>query len=311
MHRKILSIILASLAMLLACLSWWSVGRAIQSANSFTWATAVSCFSLLFIVLSLSMVLIREILSVELLLIGVAAASFFFVFVFWQLAFVLLGLVFLFWGMKRVRRDMELNVKIDLWKSLQMGRSLLIIGFAIVITSQYYFTIQKADGPKIVPHFETGSLVGTLSTKIMAFVNPDFKALQQNGITVDEFILQTQQNQTGNVPGAYTDLVLQQGRAQLSQMTGENLNGSEKMSDVFSGFIDKKIDDYFSPSVENPNASKALPFIMSAILFFTIWPIGSFVSIFLILIAWLIFLVFVRLGFVTIRKIPVEMEVLE
>lgn len=311
MRRKILSITLATVAILLACLSWWSVGRAIQSANSFTWTTSIVCFSLLLIFLSLSIVLVREILSIELLMIGVLASNFLFVLEPWHLAFVLLGLMFSFWGMKRVRRDIELNVKIDLWKSLQMGRSLLIIGFAIVITSQYYFTIQKAGAPKIVPHFETGSVVGTLSTKIMAAVNPDFKALQQNGITVDEFILQTQQNQVAAVPGAYTDLVLQQGRAQLSQMTGQNLSGSETMSDVFSGFIDKKIDDYFSPSVENPNASKVLSFIMAGILFFTIWPVGSFLSIFLILIAYLIFLVFVRLGVVTVRKIPVEMEIIE
>jgi len=341
--------------MLSAGLLWWSVSRAILDVGASKWLIPIVCFSLLFVCLSLSIVLIKEILPVELLLLAVMLSSFVFVLALWHLALVLIGCLFVFMGSKKIRRDLELNVKIDLWKSMQMGRSFLIIGLAIVITSQYYFTVQKAGVEKTIPHFETGALTSQITTRILPWLNPNFKALKQEGITVDQFILQTGQNQAQNISPSDVDtqanaiidqqfgknipdaqrqqlrqqvrdqvaqseknltdsnqaLILQQGRLQLSQMVGKDLSGNEKMSDVFSGFIDKKINDYFSPSVDNPGASKLLPLIMSGVLFFTIWPAGSFLSIFLILIAYLIFLVFVRWGIVTVRKIPVEMEVIE
>lgn len=250
---------------------------------------------------------------------------------------------------------MELNVKVDLTKSLAMGRRFFIVAFVIVISGQYFFSIQKIDGEKRIPAFETGEITGRFTLKMMSLFNPTFKGVEKQDITVDEFILQAQKNQeigiqegdidlqtekmiqqkVGNdipleqkeelkkqarekvvamqkdLSQNSSELVLIEGRKQLSQMVGRQLSGTEKMSEIFSGFIDKKINDYFKPVVAGEEKSKVLPALFAIVLALTIWPMGSFLSYFLILLAALVFWLFVRFGVVRITKIPIEMEIIE
>lgn len=319
MKNKKLKISLNFLTVFLAALCWWMVQRAIMVADSSVWLVPIISFSCFFIVLCLNIILSKEMLSLELLLAGAFFLNFFFVLNLGQFIFLFFGMIFIWLGIRKIKKDMDLNIKLDLTKSLQTGRSLLIFGIVLIIVGQYFFTLQKVEGQKNMPQFEVGKNVGEMSLKIMAAINPEFKSLENENITVDEFILHTQKEQVKNIDPAMQNILLQnnqelilaQGRKQLAEMTGKNLQGNEQMSSILASFINKKINEYFAPTVKNPKQEQMLPAIYALVLLFTIWPIGAFLSYFWILIADVIFLSFRRTQIVGVKKIPVEMEVIE
>ncbi len=198
MNRKQLELVLGFLTMSFSFFSWWSVEQAIIMPNSSTWGVPIMFFSLYIVLLCLDMLLFQNILSLELLLLGTFVTSIFFAFSFLQVGAVLVGGYFIFLSSRKIREDMELNLRISPWKSLQAGKSYFLIAFALLITMQYFLTIDNFKGEIKAPYFDASFITKKVAIPFLSTVDSQFKVLRDETLTVDQFILQSQENYVQN-----------------------------------------------------------------------------------------------------------------
>jgi hypothetical protein len=314
------------------------------------WLVPMIWFSLYVIAMCLSVVMVHQEIAVELIVTFSFLLSLIFNFSIWYVAILIFCDFLMLSAVRNIRKDLDLNVKISLWKSLFVGKFKIIIVLALLISSQYFFFVNKTNGQKTIPKFDISMVSSKMVEPILGIINPDFKKIQQDGLTVDQFILENQKNSEVNflsdneeaidqqIPADLpseqreslkqqalqqiadsqtqllqknNELVLQEGREQLAQMTGKDINGNEKIADVFAGLIDKKINDYFQPQVENNNKSSSLlSYIVAAVLFLTIWPIGSVLSLIWFVIVIIIFKILLYFDLVEIKTVTVEREMI-
>ena len=355
-QRQTFNKIIITLASFSSLFSWWIVQRAVTSNSSSDWTIAAIGLSVVFISISLIIVLVKNPATAELVVFCSLAASFPFAFQISHAITVIIAILFAIVAVRRIRRDFELNVKIDIWKSLRMGKGFLLGAFSLVLASQYYADALKNIENKQLPHIEVGQTGGKIAMQIISSFNPGFAALQDEEITVDDFILESweKQKQDGAVPGGDSteqafieqqldkngvpseereilrlqaqerlkqmrdgmtednrDLILSEGRKQFSEMLGREIAGTEKMSEVFSGIVDKKINDFFSPNPQFPERAKAYPMLVSILLFLTMLSLTSILWWLVVAIVAGIFEIKKKIGVVKISWTTVEAETIE
>lgn len=349
--RKIIQAVLGISTVVVAVFSWLSVRNAVIVPDSSTWMVPMILFSIYIVLICLDAMLFSDVLLLELVLIGSLATSALFAFEWLQVLGVLISSYFLFLALRKIRVDMELNLKISPWKSMQAGKSYLLISLTFLIVMQYFLTIRSFDGEKKVPHFDASFITKKIAIPFVASVNPQFKALKDETLTVDEFIMQTQNsNQENNlldideqiidsqIPADLTpaqreiikkqamenfsntnsqvsqknqELILSIGRKQLSDVIGVPIAGNEKISEIFTGLINNKINDYFNPRVGVGEKNAVLSLILAVVLFLIIYPVGSILSIVWFLIVKLIFFVLLWVEIFSVKKVTVSKEILE
>ena len=354
MKKHKFSLILALLTFVSAFGTFFSVYRAIKNPDASTWLVPMIWTSLFVIAICTMSIFVRQKMEVEIVVAASFLFSLIFAFSFWHFVVLFLCLLLALAALRDIRSDLDLNVKISLWKSLYTGKFKLILAISLLISSQYFFTIKNMGGAVKVPKFDTSAISEKLVGPVLGFVNPNFAAASAQNMTVDQFIMQSQQGSTNslstadsnsldqqsidsqipqNLPvdqrealeqqamtqlaGAKTQveqknsqLVLQEGRAQLSNTIGKQLNGNEKISTVFAGLINDRISSFFNPSIKGNSQSALFPLILSIVLLLTIWPIGSVLSVLWFAIIILLFKIFVRFGLVSIKKVTVEREMI-
>ena len=187
---------------------------------------------------------------------------------------------------------------------------------------------------------------------MLASVSPQFQSLKDDTLTVDQYILQAQNDaivnadmsaEDGNVldeniPANITplqkeklkqqavknftdaksklieknqELILASGRKQFSDQVGVKLTGSEKISDVFTGLVSSKIDDYFNPKVAGTEKSSVFSMILAIVLLLTIYPLGSILSIAWFLIVKFVIFALLKLKVMSVGVMTVSKETLE
>jgi Flp pilus assembly protein TadB len=176
--------------------------------------------------------------------------------------------------------------------------------------------------------------------------------MQKDGLTVDQFIIQSQQKAADDTTSDQTlaenmidqqipqnlppeqrealkqqalqqlsdsqtqllqknnELILQEGRKQLSQMVGHDLAGNEKITDVFAGLINKKINDFFQPKISGDSQSASYLYVLAIILFLTLLSLSVPLSLLWFAIIILIFKLLVHLGLVEIQTVTVQREMI-
>jgi hypothetical protein len=355
MKEKILKDSVVILTLLAGFFAWFSLSRALGFDGMSAWMIPAALFSVYAIFLCLMAILVKQEMTVEF----ATVASFLFGFIFihqkWHILIATAGIFLVLSALRDIRKDLDLNIKVDLWKSLYIGKMKLVLALAIIISSQYFFMISMANGQKSIPKFDLSGITSKLVEPILGLISPNFKAVQQDGLTVDQFIIKAQQenNNEGtvseknlslanaiiddqlpkNLPtdqrealrqealkqiidsqsrlsNSNEDLILQEGRRQFSQLVGHDITGNEKVSDVFAGLIDKKINDYFQPSIKADDKSTLFLYILTAILFLTIWPIGTILSLLWFALVIIIFKLFVYFGWVEIKLVTVQREMI-
>lgn len=329
-------------------LSWFSVFYVSKISSDNAWLITSTIFSLFIIFMCLAAVLIKEEAAMEILVAITFLLSLVFTFSVWYLGILLIAMILALAGLREIRKDLDLNVKVDLWKSLYVGKFKIVLALALLISSQYFFMANSLREHRPVPKLDFSSITSKIIEPILVTMNPQLKSMQNDNISVDQFIIQSQgdgNNSLGqivsdemiekqmpqNLPQEQKDalkketlrqisdsqtqifqknneLILQEGRRQLSQMTGREVRGNEKIADVFAGLIDKKINDFFQPKIKDDPRSSFYSYVVATILFFTIWPLGSMLAIIWFAVAILIFKILVRLGVVEIKTVTVEKE---
>ncbi|MDO8240980.1 MAG: hypothetical protein Q7T51_03315 [Candidatus Moranbacteria bacterium] len=353
MKIKILKYTLIALSLIVALLAWQSVDRAINVVGSSVWGMPILFFSSLFVLLYLSIVLIRRMIILQSMLLAIFATSLPFAFSLGHSIVMILAFLFSLWSVAKIKRDLHLNVKVSLWKSIRTGSALMLLAFSLMITSQYYTEIKNMSSARIMPQFNVGEMTGGLTSKLLSAMNPDFKNLDQEGLTIDQFILQIQKNQdadstndinsqidqmiedsnpnltlaqkkalredalkkmngaSAGIKNGQDQLIIQEGRKKFSEIAGVQLTGNEKVSDVLSDIVNRRINQYLGSGLAGSQQSSPLPFIMAIGLFLTIVPLGSLLSTLWLIVIEGIIWIFIKTELITIAKVSVEMEIIE
>ncbi|EKD46664.1 MAG: hypothetical protein ACD_67C00124G0003 [uncultured bacterium] len=349
--RKIITGFWSVFTLVFATASWLSVRNAVIVPDSSTWFVPMALFSIYIILICLDIILFHDILLLELVLVASLATSAFFAFEWLQLLGILISAYFLFLSSRKIRWDMELNLIISPWKSMQAGKSYLLISLTFLIAMQYFLTIRNFDGEKKVPHFDSSFITKKIAIPFIASVNPQFEVLNDETLTVDEFILQTQNSTQDNdflkiseemidaqIPENLTptqremikkqamenfsstntqvsqkskELILSIGHKQFSDIVGAPVTGNEKISDVFTGLINDKVNDYFNPKVENSEKSSVFSLILALVLLLIIYPIGSILSIAWFLTVKFVIFILLKTKAFNVKKVTVSKEILE
>lgn len=282
--QKILTIFLSVTSILAAFFLWFSVERAITVSYSSTWIFPIVCLSIFVVSACLEMMIFKDILLLELIL-GISfLTSLIFATHLYQLGAIFFGAYFLFLASRKIRRDMELNVEISIWKSLQAGKSYLLLALVVVISMQYFLTVGQMDGKVGVPKLDLTPMVKKIVLPFLSTLNPAMKNASNETLTVDEFIVLTQSENFQNNQDALSDeildsqlpqgisieergilrnqirenisksqsqvdqktkdMIIQSFHEQLSEISGRPIDGSEKISDVYAALVAEKIDKF-------------------------------------------------------------------
>lgn len=331
MKTKITKYVLAGLIVFLGFISWMTVDWAINLPSASTWLVPSVWFILFFIALALGAILIRKkILLFSVLAVGLFS-SLYFAFSFWHGLILIFCFFLALAGMERISSDLNHNIKFGITKSVRTGKTLIILALSIAITSQYYTEVKNTNKVNIIPKIEIGETVN----QILPMIYPDLKNNTEDNLTVDEFILEmSKQNadvilqnaldkseidpkstgmskeQMTQIALSNQDKILSEQRKSFSEIAGVPLNGQEKISDVFSGMINDRINNFFSPSLEK-DSLPILPWITSFVLFLTAVSLGSFFGSLAGYLIALIFWIMRKAKLIKVSKKMVEMEVIE
>jgi hypothetical protein len=336
-RKKILKYSLFILTAVSASFFWWSLGKAINFYGPSAWWQPLAFFSLFFVCFSLSAIFLRRNSVLTLLSVVVLASSFIFSFSFWHSVSVILAVIFMVMAQSRIKADLLYAVKINIWKSLRTGSTLLVFALSLAIASFYYSSVRNFPAEKLVPKFGASGITSQIVSKLVNYIFPKMQAANGD-FTVDELILANQKGQPealdimnklqspqdiSTIDKAILDekmkeisqgnqrLILEQSRKQLGDIAGVELKGDEKVSDVFSALINQKINEVVVPKLSEKNILPIVPIVMALILFLTVFPIASFLSPLWLGIVYLIFIILVKIKVVNIVKIPAEIEMIE
>ena len=331
MKTKITKYILTFVIIVFGIASWSSVERAINVPTSSTWLVPIIFFTIFFVGLSLGAILIKE----KVILFSALAISFFtslfFTFSFWHIGVIIFSFFVAMLATEKMRKDVTLNIKVDLQKSIRTGKAILILALAIVTTSQYYFETKDTPKANIIPKMETGALTG----KILPIIYPNLKNNSKDDLTVDEFILEMSKENSNSILSSFLEnpensqiasmigkegaqkinnvnqnVILLEGRKNLENIAGTKLTGQEKISDVFSDMISSRMNEIFSPALTEDNRP-IVSAVSALILFLTIISLGPFLGFVAIYLAVSIFWLMRKADLVKISKVMMEVERVE
>jgi hypothetical protein len=312
LKKTILKFSLFILTFLFAFLFWHSVDSAINVSGASDWVVPSIWFAFYFVLLALSVILMREAYLAEIAILLSLLVSMVFVFSWIHLLVIALAFLFLSIAVVRIRKDLRLNIKINLWKTIRTGSTLIIFSLSLVIASQYYFEIKSSGRENLIPKFTMGGFSEDLTSKIIGYMYPNLASSDGEDLTVDQMILKAGDDQSGKedvaqMTAGQKKIFLEEGRKQISQIVGENVTGEENVASLFSEAINNKINNFITPKLASDDLP-ILPVIMTFILFLTVLSLGSFFSPLLILIADVIFIILVKTKVVVVNKVMKEVE---
>lgn len=253
-----------------------------------------------------------------------------------------------FYGFSRMHTDMLHHTRIMIRNSMHHGIGFVVVSFSLCIASLYYAQMQTESNEKLLERLSLNQTSHGIINQSLGILNPEFKQVTDRGVTVDEFLetIQDMQLPEGSILKTPSDeellrmagvapddpsaplvlkrirvsleknastlnskeVLLQQGRKQLSDSVGRTVQGQDPIADVLSDIIDQRLRTYFQPNIANGNES-ILPFILSVILFITLWSLGSILSIVWRYLTAMLFHIFRSFGWIVIQKVTTEQEV--
>jgi len=315
--KNILKYILIFLTLAFSFLTWNAIDRAINVREVSVWLAPIFFFSLNFIFLSLTIILVEEervMWGISFIIIFLSAI---FIFNVWHLLVLLLSFVFLLIAAGKIREDLRLNIKIDVYKCIQSGSTFLLLALSLSISSHYFFETKNNNLENIIPKFNITGVLNSITPEIISVVNPEFQDIDQKNLSVDQWILENEKEKIIEVEkinpsfGATSrDFVLQEGRAQLENFAGFEIDGEEKLVDVATKILSNRINNFIVPDYADTKIP-ILSFVLSLALFLTIFSLGSFLRPFWTWAAQFLFWIFKKTKIIRISKKMEEVETVE
>ena len=231
------------------------------------------------------------------------------------------------------------------FRTVRTGQLALVFALSLGLSSGYFMFMRDASWEQLVPRFQFGDGATKLIFKSAAFFYPELKKAADQNVTVDEFLLSMRANQTEaapaepaktaasffSVPGVaeymnengfsgevLSDEELAQkmfvltGHEQMASLIGRPVMGDERIADIFSLAIQKKVTLFLKGGEAMKQAPpKAVPFLLTVLLFLTLLSLGSVLGPLWILAGLFVFSVSLMARWVKIVRLPREQETLE
>jgi hypothetical protein len=333
MQKKIFNFSLFFLSLVAAFFSWFSVSSAITIPDSSVWLVPMLWLSLFYLVYSLEFIVVKEKMLINLSLAVGIFSSLIFAPNMWHFVVLLLAFGLAQLAYRQTSSDLGMNVKLNLPKTLRMGKTAFMLAVALIISSQYYFEATSVGLLKLPTLDASVILENKFAQEVLYKINPDLQKLEDKNLTVDQMILDNyKESQADSGESDLIDLaqssqvispanmqkieqlrdqkVLEAGREQLGKMANRKLTGSEKVSVVMTEIMNQKIQSVVSPDYAE-GGFPAVPVGMAFVLFLTVLSLGAFLVRIIVHLASLIFWIFTFSKLVSIKKVSVEMEVIE
>jgi hypothetical protein len=310
MKRKILDYALAFLTLLFSLLFWWAVDRAMINPEASTWVVPIIWFSLFATLFFLDLVIIK----IKYLNFIIICGSFLGELLFFPLVNIISLLInlLIFW---RVKGEMNYGCQINLRRIIRSGALMFILAWSFAITSHYYLASQKNKIANPIPEFKLEGAAKSLAFSVLSKINPSFQKIEEENLTVDQFIAQNQNQSTieASEPIDETSraMIMEESRKKLSEISGVYLSGEEKVSDVISQIINQKI-VAFMPNLENQEGGFSPIFLAIATgLIFSLMALGSVLLYVWTVLAYIIFYFLRRTGLIRISYMAFDREILD
>jgi len=237
----------------------------------------------------------------------------------------LLGL----WVIGRAKGEMAHGIKINLWKIIHAGSLIFVCAWSFAVASHYYFASQKNKMASPIPEFKLEGVAKSITYNVLSKINPSFKKVIEDNSTVDQFIVEGQSESSvevpealkGQIPASFAmpealesmkqELMMSESRKKLSEISGLNLSGEEKVTDVISQIINKKIVDMVPVSQEKDGKFSPIFLAVALGLFFSLIALGSVLVYLWFALVYIIFFFLRQAGLIRLAYITTEREVLE
>lgn len=337
-HREIFGVFIVLITGLLSLGSWKVFFEAVLTPDLYNTSAALAWFSLLGASFFLGAVIWQ---GLRLQLLGVLALflpSLLFVHSWYYFAIAFFSGLLAFLSIRFTEQEIADRIRFHFFHSARAGSFIFVLALSLALSGTYFISIQKEPWEELVKRFSIGEGTATAVFKTSAYFYPEWKSLATEGTTVDEFLLSLKKDETlppeflsqaatsptladylkqgmlGQVLDEKTvsqELYLRAGREQIASLLGRPVSGDEKIADVFSLAIQRKIitalsgeqvSEHFSPTI--------IPFVLTLLLFFTLLPFGSVISLLWITFSFLVFRIALFFGWIQLGKVAKEQDVL-
>lgn len=188
MPKKIISYVLSVLVLMFAFFSWRSVNSAVFVSGASDFFVPLVWFSLFSICLMLAMFLVREKMFLGIVFVAAIFLDFFFAHNIFFLASALIGASLFYNAYLSIQNDLLLSIKINTYKSVYRGAYSIVLALAILISSQYYFSIKDLETKQLIPKLESSMIMDKAVALGFSKINPDFKNIEMENLTIDQFL---------------------------------------------------------------------------------------------------------------------------
>ncbi len=264
-----------------------------------------------------------------------------------HLLFSLIAILFAFMAARFIQGETDERLHFHFFRSARAGQFALVFGLSLTLSSSFFYLMKDASWERLAPRFQLGGHFSTFVVKGTAYLYPEVRSALNEGTTVDRFLSNIRSDQGALAEqgeamkktdtdffalpsvveylkkNGYDEtllrsdetaetLFLASGRNQLSTLVGRPVSGDERIADVFSLAVERRIAALLhdGKSLERlPSA--ALPFILSILLFLTLLPLGSLLGPLWILFAAGLFSLAVMCRILRIVRRQKEQETLE
>ena len=329
------TVVLSLLVVVSSSLLWFLFGEYLVGTSGSLTLVSLATFVSLVIAGLASMILSNR---VALMLFSVAV----FLPAFWFappsifiLAFLIpIGVLFL--GLFRIREENASRIRLSVRRSLAWGAPLLVASFSLGFALFYFCTVRPLPIDVVLPRVSFGPKTGGILTRMLSLLNPDFRSADVSNLTVDEFLRATNgdaeliggeiaalQQRSGASSGfsndSYAsgmdlisldqvreDAVLSAGRDRFSHLIGRKLSGNERMADVLSEIVNRRVASF---STEAESYQNLVPSILAIVVFLTVYSTISLLSFLWIFSVRILFSLLRLFRLVRVVSVPAKQEV--
>lgn len=341
--RDVFGILIALAMGLLSLVSWQVFFTVTLNPDIRNTVTALFWFSLLGAAFFLGTVVWKERFTQLIAPVLVFLPSFLFVQNWYHFIFVVIAVMLGYLSIRFVQDEVEDRVRFRFIKHVQSGSFMFVLGLSIALSSAYFVTIQNETWEELVPRFSVGQGTAAVTIKAIAYFYPPWKNLADEGMTVDGFLLSLQKkNEEAGVlreevkidpvafPGLaeylrenvvdasnYTEdglsqeLYLRAGREQIAKLSGTEIRGGEKITDVFTSAMQHRIIVVLNGEQASRHLTPAIvPVVLAFLMFLTLLPLGAVMGYFWLGLSYLIFQIALFFGWTRLERVMREQEIL-
>lgn len=228
---------------------------------------------------------------------------------------MILAIGLIAFGLHRIHQELHERIHLSIRKSILLGTTPLLLAISLLLSSQYYVHAEQLSWNRLVPSFNLAEGFGPLAIKLIAPFYPEMQKLNDAEVTVDSFLTEVQTREKPSwiefVPPAGQETLLkgelERTKSELGRLLGRQVMGHENMQALLAEIIQQKTFTLLSKE-QQILPVPILPFILSLLLFLTVYPLMAFLAPLVVLIVIGLFQLLRRTGWLVVKTESVERE---